>query len=269
MRIFLSLLFFNSFFVSFSQEELSWKQNYSIDYIANSAWGIDAQGSLITSGKGVLTKIDSTGTVKFKQSIIHIGKASEIEPINSMKIIVFCENQQTFCSFDNTLTLTENCLDLANFGVQTVSNIAVSSLSDRIWILDQVNYRLLLMNLQTNYIVETGNLKGMLSLNQIDELKEMNNVFYVFDATKGIYSFDIYGSLMKHYEIKDATKFDAFGENLIVLRNNVLQVIDTETSLSKEYTLPIEGVLDFKMNSQYVYLQTVDKIFCFSINVEN
>lgn len=247
--------------VSFSQERLEWdlKTTYSID--SSDIWAIDVLGNTYITKKEVIHKYDSIGVLKFSQSQKSIGRLSSLQPINTMKLVVFSEEQQMFCFLDNTLTPYESCIDLLDHTIGNATEIAVSSQPNKFWVYDQLNSRLHLLSLtQSEQSQEIGNLKGILNSIQISFMLEQNNLLYLIDSTQGVFVLDMYGSLVNSLKRKNITAIQVDSENIYLLENEFITIINLETNAETKIACPLTNVVEFRKADNNFYFRTNTEI---------
>jgi hypothetical protein len=268
--IFLLLFLGNTFaFYAQTNPPSHWKYLGSLPFNSNSReiWTTDVLGNVFITSNGVLTKYDSTGTATFSQSIKAFGKLKDVQAINTMKIVTFSEEQQTVCVLDNTLTLSENCVDLSNYSIQNASHIAVSSQSDKLWVVDQLNSTLLLLNLNaTNQSQEVKNLKGILNIATIKSIQEADNNLFLIDSKGNLYQFDMYGSLISMLEIGNNQCIGIKNNALLILSTNQLHIESLNRTSKKTVDLPVPSILSFQVSGDFFYFQTVDKIYKYTLH---
>ena len=261
------LLLFTALHLSAQDSLVKWTQSYSKPIAWFDVWSVDGMGNLIKTNRHVIEKFDSSGNVLFSQSIRSLGGFSEISPVNAMKLMTFSADQQTVCTFDNTLTLSENCLDLTEFGIQSAIHASASAQPDRIWVLDQLNYHLMALNTSTRKYMEVSNLTGLLNLEQVDELREYGNELYLLDKSKGLYRFDFFGSLVSYFPEEGCQAFAVDGKNLFLLKKSDILIIDLETEESQMLKLPMKQISDFSAHGSVFFFRTVDKIFRYRLSL--
>ena len=168
------------------------EQDKSFDFketIGN--WTIDNLGNLIVQQGNTLVKIDTTGKQVFTQSIKSLGEISQITTINSMKVVMFSEEQQCICLLDNTLTINGKCKYLEDYGLRNAKFIATSNRPNLIWIFDQFNSTIFLIDIIKDKIIQkVENFAGLAGIkSEITSMEEYNNKLYLQDATT-IFEFD-------------------------------------------------------------------------------
>lgn len=251
-------------------DSIEWHKKGEYTIGKDDIWAIDGMDNvLITKNKGI-NKFDSTGVLKFSQSIKSYGRLLEILPINTMKILIFSEEQQSICLLDNTLTLSEECIDLSIFNIGNASHISVSGQPDKIWVLDELNSKLVLLSLGgTNQFQEIKNLKGILNMADVTFIKEVNNELFVADSKGKIYQFDLYGSLIGVHDNSNFQSLAIKESSLILLDNNSLIIQNMKLSDKKILMLPVHGITDFKLSGDYFYFRCENKIFKYGLTLQN
>lgn len=263
----LFVLFFER--VSFSQSNYKWikKSVFPIDSLYE--WKLDGLGNIYSFKNNIIQKHDSIGIFKFSESQKMIGKVNALLPINAMKLIVFSEEQQLICTSDNTLTNYSNCKELDELGVEYGTKIAVSSRPNKIWIYDQVNSDLLLFSLDLGKVEEKiSNLKNTIGITGVDFIKEVDNKLFIYDKNKGMYQFDLYGTLLSFDEVKEAISVDLDHLNIIYFFDDKLHFYNLKLFAEREIELPIDGVSNFQKQGMNFYFKTVDKIIEYQLVLE-
>ena len=251
-----------------AQDSLNYSWTDVIDYKIGSreAWAVDGLENVYVSKKTTIDKYDSVGVLKFSQSIKSLGRMKQLVPVNTMKLVHFSEEQQTLCYLDNTLTSLDDCIELSNLGVINAILISSSNQPDKIWVLDNINSRLLLIPMEgTNPPQEIMNIRGILDLNEIDQIAERGNHLLLLDAEKGTYVFDVYGTLITLIPEVNVSCVDANEQTIFMLRDNqlIMWSLDNEETLTVD--LPIKGVIDFRYKNHYLFLRTMEAVHKFRL----
>lgn len=264
----LLLVFFSALMVR--SQENDWKLEKEIVLLKEGVWAVDEFNNVYIAANNTLTKTDSIGQLKFKQSIKSFGNLSAIEIINSMKIVVFSEEQQSIGFFDNTLTQSDNSIDLSELNIVNARIISRSSQQEKLWVLDQQNSTLFLISLnRSNQFQEISNLSGLLNLNDITFIKEEKNQLFVADKSGKICLFDVYGSLKNCFNFP---RFDALtikGDFIIGCQNDQIEFFNTKNLETKKLLFPIKGVKECKLSGNYFYFRTENKIYKYTLNLHN
>ncbi len=258
----LSLFFlFLGIVANAQNEQAKWVIKNELPITKIDHWITDVLGNYyVVSGKNMI-KYDSSGVLKFSQSIKSLGNLTSIQLINTMKIVTFSEEQQLVCVLDNTLTLTEKCTDLSQYDVAYATLISTSSQPDKFWVLDQLNSKLLLLSLgNSKQSQEIKNLKGILNISNITMMKELNNQLFILDDQSVLYNFDVYGSLISRFQLGEVEDFYVWNKQIICKKDNKLVFQSMEMEENFELEMPIADVIDFKFDGNYFYFRTNAKI---------
>ncbi len=252
-------------------QENNWKLEKEFEAENNVAWSVDELNNLYISSNNILSKSDSLGNLKFKQSIKSFGNLSAIEIINSMKIVAFSEEQQTVCFLDNTLTQSDNCIELSDFQISYARLISRSSQQEKLWVLDQQNSTAILLNLsRTNsQFQEIRIFLSMLNLKEILFMKEEKNQLFVADKSGKICMFDMYGSLKNCFEFPVFNALTIKGDFVIGCENDQIEFFNTKNLELKKLFFPIKGVKECKLSGNYFYFRTENKIYKYTLNLHN
>lgn len=223
----------------------------------NAVWTVDGLENIIISERDRLTKYDKNGKLLFEQSQKSLGRFDKVELVNSLKSYGFSETQQLVCFFDNSLSMMEKCMDLSEYDLINVSTVASSGQSDKMWAFDQVNSTLHLLSfsglLQSQAI---KNLSGILNADNISQLIEWENKLFVLDNKKGIYVFDLYGTLIRFIEFENIKWIQVYNDHIICLRGNELKMISLQNEKSVVFPLNYSNVQTIFVDDNFVYLRT-------------
>ncbi len=267
MKLFGALYFVLISLFSFSQEQITWQQVKEFPLDSNAVWHVDMIGNVYLSKHNELQKLDTTGKLMFKQSLKSLGRLSDFENINAMKSVCFSEEQQTLCFLDNTLTITDDCIDLLNYKIMNARFISVSSQPDKLWVFDQMNSRILLVSFgKTLQSQEVVNAQGVLNAQHITSIHENNNQLIMVDAKRGIFIFDLYGTLIQFIEMSGVQKAYFYQGQLLFLRENKLFMRNSDGLDVIPIPLPIEKVIDFEIVREQVFLRTSSSLIKYRVN---
>ncbi len=198
-----------------------WTEQSSIRTGSDCVWQVDLIGNVYLSQEGKITKFDTSGVERYSQSIKSLGRIHQIETINTMKILVFSEEQQTFSILDNTLSSTNKTYDLSDLDFGYVPFVSASSQPNKLWVYDQVNSKLVLLDYaRSGQQQEIGNMRGILGASQLVFMKEQNNQLYLMDEDKKFYVFDLYGSLIQTVSLPEKYEFECLIKGEIYLSDS-------------------------------------------------
>lgn len=271
MKLLFSVFFFLLNFTLLGQNiDYSWEKLDSFPLRKEAIWVVDNLENQYISDNSVLTKKDTSQSFVYQQSIKSWGATSQIIPVNAFKIIQFSEEQQTICYFDNTLTETEDCIDLSNYNIVNAKWISGSAQPNKIWVFDNMNSTLSLLSLnQLGQSQQVRNLNGLLDVENVIQLLEAHNRLYVVDEKNGIFMFDIYGTLLFRFNITGSKSIQATEDVLMVQTNDDLHIIALADKHSSELLLPISNVRSMVYQNSRFFFRTDRGVVVFSLKVNS
>lgn len=161
---------------------------------------IDYNQSLYFVDKEKITKATAVSGLPIQQSIKALQRIDKIDAINAMKIVLFSSSQQQICFTDNTLTLNGECLKFESMELFNVVEIAVSKRPDMLWLFDELNSELRLINyVNKSTIQQVGNLNGLLDISGTLQLKENETGLWLFTDRNYVVLFDDYLNVVNTY----------------------------------------------------------------------
>lgn len=254
-----SLFFLGIGIFSFGQDSSGYVWTLSEKYALSSdeVWSVDNLENFYYSDKGIINKRNKTGDITFSQSIKSLGRTTQIIPVNTMKLVHFSEEQQSLCYFDNTLTSMDDCIDLSDEEIVNATQVSASSQPNKLWVLDNLNSTLNLLSLdRMNQTQRVKNLRGILQIDRITQIVEKGSHLFLLDPQKGVYVFDLYGSLIEFFPEESIQQMTAFEGTLFTLRDNSITVRRLNSEDSFRLTLPVQGCFQLIYQNQYFYLRT-------------
>ena len=231
-----------------------------------SCWNVDVFENLIIADQSSLKKINSEGQTIYKVSYKSYGELKQIIPITPMKILLFSEQQQQICFLDNTLTQVENCLDLDLYTIDFASFTARSGRGDQLWVFDQINSKILLIDLKNpgKILQEIRNLKGLIQLEEIVDMIEFQSELYILDTQNQLSKFDLYGNLLNQ-EKYDYVQIACSENSFWMLKSNELfKRNEIETSTLNCF-LPLTEIENFRVMDSRFYFQQKNQIQIFDL----
>ncbi len=174
---------------------VSLNENYTME--KGLKWIPDGTGNILFYKSNNLFKAQKGQLPNFTQSIRAAGEITQLLPINAFKTILFSNDQQQLCILDNTFSQNGGCIDLEDYEVQNAKLCAVSARPNLIYIFDEFNSTLLLVDfidLKTKQsVLNVAALIGR-ELNII-ELKEYHNELFALNEDGSVLVFDMFLNL--------------------------------------------------------------------------
>lgn len=256
--IILSGVFWISF-LGFSQPPAyEWHSLWKIE-AKNPIYALDQYNNLYYTNNQTLSKVDSTGKLKFSQSVKSWSTITAIDARNPMKILLFSEDQQTLNYLDNTLTKQQESIDLTDENFSFVTKAITSAQADKVWLFDSDNSRLVLFSRNATQRQQVDNVYGLLQIDFISQLFEYNTQLYIICPNKGVFVLDRYGTLVTFYDLKDVHSIQIENDMLYYLQKGYIYFFDLKDQQRWDRLyLPMHGSnpKQFYKNGRRVYFIT-------------
>lgn len=265
----ITILFLTQIFTFriFAQDSIVWKQVFQLPLLKEITWAVDPYDNIYLTEKDVVKKIDPKGKMLFEQSLKKYGQIAKIDARNPMKVLLFSEQQQSIFYLDNTLTKQENDIDLSDFELSYVTDVSASNQMDKIWTFDQDNSKITLITLNKAQSIKIENTAGIIDLKNLKQLYEQDDNLFVFALGKGVFQFDIYGTLIRFLPEEEVVWTEENQNYLYLLKGDMLEVLNLTTLKKNTIKLPIKSVKRFKINQKSVFLETDTDLFKFQIEI--
>jgi len=256
-------------YFSFCQN-LTFKKLNDFPILVEEVWAVDGIGNVIVSNRDQLKKYSPDGKVLFEQSQKSFGRLDKIESMNTLKFVAFSSQQQTLCFFDNSLTVMEDCLELADYTILNATKFATSGQSDKMWVFDQVNSTLSLLSLSgLNQSQQISNLMGILNVEYITQMAEIENKLFFVDSTSGVFVLDVYGTLIHKIDIVGAKWIQFKDGNVLILKNDSLIIYNLRTTKQEIIQLPRDNYSEFLYNGKSIFFRFSTSIEKFEFLLQN
>ena len=250
MRNLLFIFLFISF-SSFSQEKykLLAKIAAEADFFTT-----DNQCNVYAVRDNELVKFDKTGKQLYKYSNKNLGKITQVDASNMLRVLVYYKDFSQVVFLDNTLTQNGDPVNMMALDLSQVP-VVCSSYDNGMWVYDQSRFALVRYDKTLTDIRETGNLNQLLndSLQPV-QMMEYNNRLYVNNPASGIMIFDIYGVYYKTIPVKGASSFQPIGEWVYYAAGKKIKAYEIRTTEEKEFEVPAD-FSSFRLETDILVLQ--------------
>jgi hypothetical protein len=226
---------------------------------------VDPLGYMIYFEKDAVYKMDTTGTLMFQQSLKAYGDITDMDVISPMKYLLFFREQQSIGFFDNTFTPYQSRTRLSDLDVSYATLVCYSMQFDRFWVFDQDNSKLILFNSDGKRSLETENLNGIIGLEEPVQMLERFGRLYVVDDRRGIYIFDMFGSLINFVEIKDIQWIQVDANNFFYIADDHLCGYNFRTKSKFKVALQGESLPLFQYVKEKLYVLTKNILHVFKV----
>lgn len=215
---------------------------------------VDPLGYTIWFEKDVVYKMDTTGRLMFQQSLKAYGNITDVDVISPMKYLLFFREQQAIGFFDNTFTPYQTSTRLSDLDLSYATLVCYSMQFDRFWVYDQDNSTLILFNSDGKRSIETENLDGLIGLKEPVQMLERYANLYLVDENRGVYIFDMFGSLISFVEVKGIQWIQVDENNFFYVLDKNLCGYNFKTKSKFSLTLPSLISSNFQIMKNKFYL---------------
>lgn len=266
-KILIVICFFHSL-SGFGQ--ITVKQLWTTAIDSNAIWDVDNIRFCYVYSNQTLRKIDTQGKTVVQESYKSLGEISKIDAQNPLKIACFSEGQQKVCFLDNALARQNDCVDMTELGAELVTAFSASVQTDRIWIYDEPMSKLILVTLRNNQSQISQNIKGLLELGEVIDIREIDNRLFVFDDRKQVLWFDIYGNFMDYVKLPDTDFIYPMNDYFIAVCGNQLKFFDQNEQESSAplvfEALSNSTIISLKIEGDLLFIQTNTSLNCYRIS---
>jgi len=212
--------------------------------------------SYVINTENTLIRYDENGdSTGFYQSRFN-GPIGGIDATNPQKIVLYFPDFAKVIWLDRQLSML-NEVDLHRQHIFSSTAVATSS-DGKLWVYDPINARLLKLDENANPLAQGTDLRQQLSFVPVANfLLERDRQLYLCDSTQGILIFDQFGTYINTIPFKGIRKIQAFGQQLIYLKDGFLHRYDLQTGFEKSIMLAdAASVLDFSMTTSSLFILT-------------
>jgi hypothetical protein len=188
-----------------------------------------------------------------------------------LRILVFYQDFLQVIFLDNTLSISGEGVSFIKLGYQQVQ-LACSAHNDGMWIYDQENFSLILLDKNLEIAQQTINLHSFVreGLQPIG-IVEYNNRVYLNNPTSGVLIFDNYGTYYETVPGKGCTQFQPLGDWVYMMSPpkdsseiSTITAQNLKTDESKNFEMPISDFKNFRLGLDLLMLQTENSIALYS-----
>ena len=224
----------------------------------------DNQANVYVVKADELTKYDKIGKELYKYSNKNFGNISFVDASNMLRIVVFYKDFLQVVFLDNTLSLNGEPVSLEKTGFQQ-AQLVCSSHNSGLWIYDLQNFELIRLDQNLLKTQQTGNLSSTLNMElKPNYLLEYDNKLSLNNPSIGVLLFDVYGTYYKTLPIKNAPRFQPIGDWVYFISDKKVKAYHTITTEEKQFDMPLQEFLNFRLELGILMLRTSNSIFLYS-----
>ena len=166
------------------------------------------------------------------------SKLFSINVTNPLKVLLFYKNFSTIVVLDRFLNVV-NSIDLRKQNIFQVKAIA-QSYDNNIWLFDEQNNKLKKIADDGRVIFETVDFRTIFDgVPSPTQIFDQDGFVFLYDAEKGVYIFDIYGSFQSKISYTGLKDVSVFGKTMIGIEKETIISYTTGTLVEKRLALPV------------------------------
>ena len=221
---------------------------------------------LITAGNQ-LKKINANGdSVAVFNDVKKYGNPSMIDVSNPLKLLVYYKNFSTVVILDRLLTL-RNSINFRKMGIFSVKALT-TSYDNNIWLFDEQDLKLKKIDDDGKVLQETTDLRRLFdSVPSPTQIIDVDNFVYLYDASKGFFIFDYYGTLKNNLPFLYWQHIAISNNNLYGFVNDKLYSYELKSLNLKSYTTPsyFNDNINIKAINGKIYLLKKEGVQIYSV----
>lgn len=231
-------------------------------------FAVDNLGNIyLLSTTNQLKKINSNGdSLAVFNDVKQYGTVTQIDVTNPLKILLYYQNFSTIVVLDRFLN-SRNTINLRKQNIFAV-NCITTSYDNNIWLYDEQDYKIKKIDDDGRVLLESNDFRMLFdSVPSASQITDRNNFIYLYDSTKGFYSFDYYGSFKNRVPFLHWNNTAVSENNVYGFSNNKLFSYRPLSLQLKEYILPsfFGNYLAIKAVNNNVYLLKSDGIHIYTV----
>lgn len=191
--VFISFLFLASTLSTYAQ----WQKINQVSLPNIELSTLDVRGDLYTVvSNGDVFKYGVNGKLLLQYSPDRVGQIASIDASSGLKVVLFYAGLQEYVVLDRYLSKPIH-YRLADYGVGYVSDLVLNR-QNQLWVVDQTNFALTLIDDQRNEVLDTKSLAAMLGTEKADfvSMKFHQGSFYLVDSESNLMTFDNIGNYL-------------------------------------------------------------------------
>ena len=211
---------------------------------------------LVNNTSNQLKKINSNGdSAGVFNNVRKYGKLFSIDATNPLKLLLYYKNFATIVVLDRFLNV-RNTINLGKKNIFKVKTIA-TSYDNNIWLFDEGDSKLKKIDDNGDVLLETVDFRTLFdTVPSPIQIADQDGFLYLYDPTKGFYTFDYYGALKSNIPFLHWSNTEVIGKNMYGFADTILYRYQPGTLKTDEYRIPdfFKNALQIKTTNNKVYL---------------
>ena len=249
-----------------AQTDSAFKLKQIYEAVVND-FAVDNLGNLyIITPTDQLKKLNAKGdSVGIFNEVRRFGTLYSMDVTNPMKLILYYKDFSTIVMLDRFLN-TINVIDLRTHGILQAKAVALSY-DNNVWIYDEQAAKLKKLGDDGRLLSETVDLRQAMDEPPIPErIIDRDGYVYLCDSSRGIFSFDYYGSFRNRLPILHLQDVQVIGKTIVGRQDDHFVSYTLGTLELRESSLP-KSILKSKkliIMPQGIYALANDRIGLYS-----
>lgn len=180
--------------------------DFSVDHLGN---------IYLLSSANQLKKLSPQGdSLAVYNDVRRFGQVFSLDVTNPLKILVFYKEFATIVMLDRFLHLI-NIIDLRSLNIFQAKAIGLAY-DNNVWIYDELEGKLKRVGDDGSLIDQTTDIRQFTDpVPEPQIITDQGGYVYLYDSTKGVYSFDYYGAFQKHLPLTGWRDFNVIDKNML------------------------------------------------------
>jgi hypothetical protein len=220
----------------------------------------------LLSNTNQLKKISPNGDVVLFNDVRRYGKLFSIDATNPLKVLLYYKNFSTVVVLDRFLNV-RNTINLRQQNIFKVKAIA-ASYDNNIWLFDEGDATLKKIDDNGSVLMTSVDFRNIFdSVPSPDQITDRDKFLYLYDSTKGFYTFDYYGSFKTRIPFVNWTSTDVIASTLYGFSDHLLHQYKPGSLNLKDYILPVSfrNALQIKAGNNKLFVLQKDGLQQFSL----
>lgn len=200
---------------------------------------VDVLGNLyVLNQSGQLKKMGPAGdSIAVFNNVRQYGKIHFIDVSNPLKVLLYFKDFGTVVTLDRFLN-TRSTLDLRRKQLFQVKSIG-QAYDNNIWVFDELEGKLKRIGEDGRLIDQSSDFRLLFdSMPSPQFIVDQNKLLYLYDAAKGVYLFDYYGTFKNRIRFTGWTDFSVINNTLFGRDAGMLYRYEPGTLNLQQYPIP-------------------------------
>lgn len=209
----------------------------------------------LLSNTNQLKKITPDGDSAVFNDVRKYGKLFSIDATNPLKILLYYKNFSTIVVLDRFLNV-RNTINLRKQNIFKVKTIA-ASYDNNIWLFDEGDAKLKKIDDNGDILLETVDFRNLFdTIPSPTQIVDRNRFVYLYDTTKGFYTFDYYGGFKSRLPFLNWKNTEVIANTLYGFSDTSLYQYKQGSLNLQEYKLSpsFADALQIKVGNKKVYV---------------